>query len=84
MTRIRSEIESREGGVAVYVDLDKYTPEQLDLARRILDDHVAQAVEATGEHPDTIREFFMVELTQRIADNAAYLREATRRGVLAL
>jgi len=84
VTRIRSEVESRDGGVAVYVDLDKYTPEQLALAQQILDDHIDQAAEATGEHPDRIREFFMVELTLRIADAAAYVREAARRGVLAL
>lgn len=38
----------------------------------------------TGMHPENVRGLFMVEAMERQADADAYVREAARRGVLAL
>ena len=86
MTRtISVTLEDRRGNVMVrHVDLDGLTPEQHAACHEIIDHHVALAVESTGMHPDNVRGLFMVEAMERQADAEAYLREAQRRGVLAL
>lgn len=60
------------------------TVDQLAIVQALADDMVADMAERTGHHPEECALVIADELVRRHHDEAAYRREAARRGVLAL
>lgn len=80
--RFRTELHRSDGSmVAFNVEHQDLTTDQRAVADRILEQLVAEATDAGVADPVGV---LCVLLTERAADEAAYRREAQRRGVLAL
>lgn len=80
--RFRTELHRSDGSmVAFNVDTPDLTADQRAAAQQVVDEMIAEAHQAGVADPEGV---VAVLLTERAADEAAYRREAQRRGVLPL